>query len=964
MAPLATVGEVAEALGYLGSAGFVDGSAPLDPGPRDVMWSDLRDKCGVDAAYFRGAVPQAAFVRVTSDNAVREVHGRLWNYSRVPVLIAVTPDSVSALSCAAPPAAGPSGVDPSVLAQARADQSVTTVLADFTRFSVESGRALLNHKDKFGPERRVDQVLLANLRALRAKLGARGMGADAVEALLGRAIFVRYLEQRGILTRQAFEGMGLPTSIIECLDAGWAETSRLFEEMANHFNGDVFHRGQFSHPVDTEALVAVATFLHGGDAQSSQRSLWPYDFRVIPTELISSIYEQLLESDQKSNAAYYTPRSLVGLILDEVLPWAGPATDERVLDPACGSGIFLAEAFRRLAYRLTQNLGRPCAYTELKELLTHSIYGVDLSGEAIGVTAFSLYLALLENVDPPTVWREARLPNLIGTNLVESDFFGASVISERQYTTVVGNPPWRSALTPAATDYLRSRKASVPDRQIAWAFAWRAADLVEETGSVGLVLPATSLLHTQSGPARATRSAFFNDLDVEMIADLSDLREYLIPSAKAPAAVAFYRRQIPARGSRPYVLHVGARRAPITTVVDELVIPQRNIIRLPRSLARGDPGVWSQCLCGGLRDIRLVQRLRQSHPSLERVVRDRRWTVGAGFILAPNQPQFDARHLQGLPLVPPRAFRPMIPPLRWDDAPRTLTAHRPREIDIYRAPHVLMKKGFPPDAFPLAAFLPEDAAFTDDFFAVASREGDADNLRVLTGLLNSSVARYWYFMTGRSWGVEREQLMLGDWMTLPVPTIVSRHGATILRAMRDAAAGVPETEWRPPLDFAVEAAYGLTEDERLLVHEGLSVNLEEFQHGAKARAYQRPGDGVLVAYCDALKRDLDLLDVGTWDVRVMERAGGLLLVACRLLGTTAHTQTPILEDLTAGASLNRIGWESPSTIIEPSTIVLNGSAVFIVKPDQLRCWTVTQAYDDAADVFGGLLSAPTIEAGE
>ena len=71
----------------------------------------------------------------------------------------------------------------------------------------------------------------------------------------------------------------------------------------------------------------------------------------------------------------------------------------KVLDPACGSGVFLVEAFRRLARLKAKRHGRALTRDELHELLGSQIFGMDIDRQAVYVTAFSLYLALLE-LDP------------------------------------------------------------------------------------------------------------------------------------------------------------------------------------------------------------------------------------------------------------------------------------------------------------------------------------------------------------------------------------------------------------------------------------------------------------------------------------------------------------------------------------------------------------------------------------
>ena len=72
---------------------------------------------------------------------------------------------------------------------------------------------------------------------------------------------------------------------------------------------------------------------------------------LIPLDFISSIYEEFLKGDSSSSGVHYTPGHLVDFILDRVLPWNDNQWDVRILDSACGSGIFLVKAFQRLIHR-------------------------------------------------------------------------------------------------------------------------------------------------------------------------------------------------------------------------------------------------------------------------------------------------------------------------------------------------------------------------------------------------------------------------------------------------------------------------------------------------------------------------------------------------------------------------------------------------------------------------------------
>lgn len=945
-----------EQLGYRGTSGYVDGTE-REVGARDYVWRDLLDKCDVDAAYFRGAVPLVAFYGADTDDEVNVAHRRLWNFGRVPVLIATTPSQVLALSCVTPPSRDPSAGGP-ILRSSRSQQPLNTVLREFTRFSVESGRAASEHRSSFDRRLRVDYRLLDNLRSLRTRLLRSGLNTTDVERLLGRSIFIRYMEDRQILSEDHLLELGSFHSFFQTLAAGPVATASLFDALADHFNGDVFRRDSSEKSLPAQAVADLADFFNATDMQTGQGSLWPYDFSVIPPELISSIYEQLLVETQQEDSAYYTPRHVVDLILDELLSWQGEITYPSILDPACGSGIFLAEAFRRLAYRHSIANGDSPTFDRLSALLTSSMYGVDKSAVAIGVAAFSLYLALLEHVDPRTAWREARLPVLVGQNLVESDFFAEHSLATRRFDLIVGNPPWKSALSRSARSYVENRNLEVPDQQIALAFLWRASELVDQHGAMGLVLPAKSLLHNQSRRAEHARHAIFNKLNVETVVDLSPVRRETFGAATEPASIAIVRGLRTNQGLSGTV-HVSPRRTPLAEAIDGIVVSQDNIRHVTQSLATTTTTVWKTYLWGGPADLDLITRLRETFPSLEVVTNKNQWLSGQGFQAAGGD-ENDSSEIVGMKLLRTTSVAAMHLTSVPSAVVRDTVMHRPRNPRLYRAPHVVMRKGF--REFPVSVFLDFDVAFTDGLFALAGPPQDTLELRVISGFLNSSVARYWFFMTSSSWGVEREQIQISEFMSLPIPPISGSARDDLVSAVHHASTEPSATaDYMKLLDSAAYRAYGLTSAEQDLVREGLGIRLDEYRHGADSIAFQAPRAAELVAYCRLIASHLNSIESVEWSAELVERSAGFAMVACR--ATRGHMTEQMtqfsLQGLTAAtdSSLDE-GWRSPAAVMQPSVIVVEGRTVFIVKPDQRRSWTRSTARSDAGEVLSAILMAP------
>jgi len=191
--------------------------------------------------------------------------------------------------------------------------------------------------------------------------------------------------------------------------------------------------------------------------ERGQLFLWQrYSFDAIPLEFISSIYEVFV--GRNSSGVYYTPGFVVDFMLDAVLPWDSADWDLRILDPACGSGVFLVKAFQRLVHRWRlANDGNEPPAPLLRQLLENNLFGVDIDPHAVRVASFSLYLALCDEVDPRHYWRQVRFPRLRERQIIHSDFFYQDKPLFREhpqlpkYDIIVGNAPWgRKTMTQPA----------------------------------------------------------------------------------------------------------------------------------------------------------------------------------------------------------------------------------------------------------------------------------------------------------------------------------------------------------------------------------------------------------------------------------------------------------------------------------------------------------------------------------
>jgi len=110
--------------------------------------------------------------------------------------------------------------------------------------------------------------------------------------------------------------------------------------------------------VKPEHLQKVAG-IFAGDEANGQMALFTdlYDFSHLPIETLSVVYEQFLHhkedgddtSEGEESGAYYTPVCLADFMIEEMDRKLPLRDGVAVFDPACGSGAFLVQAYRRLS---------------------------------------------------------------------------------------------------------------------------------------------------------------------------------------------------------------------------------------------------------------------------------------------------------------------------------------------------------------------------------------------------------------------------------------------------------------------------------------------------------------------------------------------------------------------------------------------------------------------------------------
>jgi len=627
-----------------------------------------------------GRSPQiAAYVIDNSDGRHNEhklarIHREVWLNGSAPLLYVGWPTRVDILSCARGPdfwRDDESGdqYNPAqrIATEPRSIHELITTSAVVSESLENRFSALRLSNGTFWDDprnvklARADQA--AHRRLIQAVIEAdaalEGEQHPVLRRLLLLTVLIKYLEDRGVFPEGWF-GQFHPGAVrfFDFLQKGTPEKlGELLDSLERKFNGDVFSLPENgTHTLTTKQLRHFATLVESKTLRQ-QRYLWePYSFQHLPVEVLSHLYQHFA---QRGKGAIYTPPFVTSLLLDFALPYDRITGDERILDPTCGSGVFLVGAFRRLVNHWSSRNGwrQPDVQT-LKTILKRSIFGVELQSESLHLAEFNLALAVCDALKPNVIWNELHFDKLHGANLVEGDFFDFVEQQPQPFDVILGNPPFLSELTEAAERVNKDATAArgtLPDNQTAYLVAEQAMGLLNEPtndkegGRLCLIQPA-GLLYNEK--ARGFQRHVLAAHNIEHLLDFISIRGLFDKAdTKIVALVATKTKPAP----KHYITHLTFRRtfSVQEQIGFELDHYDRHVI--PQEQAVTAPYTWKVNLLGGGRLHHLAARLKKMGKLID-FVTDKDWEYGEGFIAAEGGRRQEASWLTGKPLLPSEAL--------------------------------------------------------------------------------------------------------------------------------------------------------------------------------------------------------------------------------------------------------------------------------------------------------------------
>ena len=866
-------------------------------------WITAAKRAGAEKIFFVDNNPVVVFARCSKNEKDKvNCFSRLWSLARPRILFLECDGDLSVIDLAQTPIHQDD--------EKRALKSLKTLytlknvaveLQAYHRDNIESGKVF--EGGRFGDlKNRADQSLISDLKTVRKELIGAGLNGDKLKyahALIGRSIFIRYLEDRDILTEDYFKKVARQK-------AGWTNlinnplsrekfdfsdihalyprvlqdkefTYALFKLLSKDFNGDMFPDvEQEERHVEIKHLKLIQDLLYGDVGIQKKLFFFSYKFDIIPLDLISAIYEDFYHSTSidvnkkckaRQDGVYYTPPVLAEFVLARVLTVDELKKRPRVLDPACGSGIFLVEAFRRMVRYAWKKKKAALDFNELKEILGNQILGIEANEEAAGITAFSLYLALLHYLDSPSILEQIRngnkLPYLLVSEGKTQNHFNSLRIENTfrvnkddmgEIDIIVGNPPWGAPDNKAdeitkkrhqvMLEWCKSNSCPIGDKEPSQAFLWRALDFLKDGGRC-VLLTSAGVLFKHSSTTQAFRNEWMSKVCIDEVFNFTHVRKFFFKEGTSPFVMIHFTK---ARQNKKPVEYWSAKQVVALKEIQAVLLSKYDRSYLVEQDLT-DNKTWKVYWFGRHADAVFVKQLGYFNLLGDIVKKE---CSGRGYQTYTNKYNgSELRCKETLNKIPYRYGR-----ITFSSVPTHVYNLGP--VKAYGGKKIIVGEGISESTLNkgiiVARYENGKFSFYRSIYGLKLQSDNEIQYLLILGILWSSFARYYFFNTTANWGLWNHKILLDELLQLPIPKHLDKNNPnkvlSIVNKLRDYQPqekdlfhldGTPKEEieakrrkWEVELDNAVFDLYEFSVEQRDLIRDCCEVTLPFFYQPYKS----------------------------------------------------------------------------------------------------------------------------------
>lgn len=976
-----------------------------------VLHFDTQNKLKLinpDAIYIFNNQPLILFfdlTNITDSKREEDIHKKVWSFDNSPIAFVIKNDEIKVYNAL------------NYIKKERRleeiDLSNEEIVEKFSFWNIQSNniwlwfqKEYIEATQKKETKKRVNERLFQNIKDVRNALIDKNNDPEGSipNSLILRLIFIRYLIDRNIEIGSDFingeDTFSRRQSFSKLLQDP-DKLSQLFVKLNDRFNGVLFK------DVDIRLTTAQAEDLSDvfkGEIPKKDSLFYGsdfyfeiFDFSIIPVEVISGIYESLIDPETRNlQSAVYTPSFLVEYILNDTVDVflnENNTSECKIFEVAVGSGIFLVQSLRRMIEKeieLNGNSNKEVFSERIRDIAKQNLYGIDINKEALKVTCFSIYIALLDYQEPKDI-NIYRFPNLLGENLFEANFFDTKnefnqVINSVKPQYILGNPPWKSNKDDCHVEWLKSNKKTVGRFEIAQSFLLRTKDFMNFDTKVALIVTST-IFYNVSKTTRAFKNEFLSTYCISKFFDLSPVRRLIFEEKDSPASVVYYKLSKNKEYLNNTINHQSVKINYFLKHFKMLVIEKFDQKRISQHYFIENDWMFKVALYGNTLDFDLLKRIQTGKNKLISYIDNKKIFGGAGIHKGTKDKYKPFLSILNKPIIENSEVNKYFSSSNNSNnkiGNNDIYIKSGRVEELYKGKQILIKEQAKEESEIVISITDREYVFRSGVFSISSLSSQ-EVIKELYTYLITNLYQYYIYMISGSWGTSTRPQIRWKEEYLSFPIIEA--GIAIKKNLRELTSllikpyedfykqfnlGEPfkNEQVLSQINVIVYDLYDIKEYEKDLIDYALNVSRYQFQeskqHLITNFTYHdesdcRNKDSVLKEYVKVFLKEFDNIYEDEYiqaEIYYLEHfiAINFVLhpedVENRITFNDDIETAEVLKLLADKLSISQITNTTDPTknlFIQKDIKGFEDNSFYIIKPNEYKCWHRAMAWYDVAE---------------
>lgn len=722
-----------------------------------------------DAIFVFNNQPFVLFFDLTKKNQdyVNEIHKQVWSFDNSPVVFIIKNSDINVYNA---------------LNYNKKNKSLEEIKLSeidrkekFSFWNLQSGetwkwlqQVYFENSKNNESRKRVNERLFQNIKDVRIALidEENDFSGSIPNSLILRLIFIRYLIDRGVkIDNEYISGNDLNArrKSFALLIKEPNKLEKLFCKLNDNFNGVLFAETDIQlNQYQAESLSQIfkgeipekGSLFYGGDYYFDI-----FDFSIIPVEIISGIYESLIDPETRDlHSAVYTPSFLVEYVLKDTVDKylnENNTSECKIFEVAVGSGIFLVQSLRKMIEKeidINGNKNKEKFSTKIREIVKNNLFGIDINKEALKVTCFSIYIALLDYQEPKDI-EKYTFPVLLNENLFEANFFDTehefnNIIRQVTPNYLLGNPPWKSNKDICHLNWLKNKNKTVGNFEIAQSFLLRSFDFMTIYTKSALIVTST-IFYNVSKPTKKFKNEFLTTFCIDRFLDLSPVKQSLFEQQESPATIVFYHLSKDGDYKSNIIKHQSVKVNSFLKHFKMLVIEKNDNKEILQKNFVDFDWMFKVALYGNTLDFVFLKKLKEIDHKILDIIDNKNIFAGAGILKGNEKNQYN--FLLGLPINKNNAINEYYTSNSteiFEDKNNHLESGR--NLKLFDGDKILFKEQAKDWSKLIISYNENPSIFLKGIFGITSN--DKYKLKELYSLLISNLYEYYIFLISGSWG--------------------------------------------------------------------------------------------------------------------------------------------------------------------------------------------------------------------